>query len=61
MDETSSCFIIIEQFNSDATQYFQNYYKQLLCFTKCNKWFGKLEYPHIEVGNVSNFIKSKSK
>jgi hypothetical protein len=59
-DKSSSCFIIVEQFNSDATQYFQNYYKQLLYFNKNNKWFGKFEYPHVEIGNVSNFRNLKS-
>lgn len=54
IDKSLSYLIIIEQFNSDATQYFQDYYKQLLCYNKCSGWFEKLECAHIEVGNVSS-------
>lgn len=46
-------FIVVEQFNHNSSQYFQNYYKKLLLFNQCSEWFLKLDYPFIEIGKVS--------
>lgn len=48
-------FVAVEKFNSNSSQHFQNYYKNLLSFNSCGEWFQNLDYPQIEIGNVSNY------
>lgn len=46
-------FVAVENFNSNASQHFQNYYKSLMSYNSCGEWFQNLDYPQIEIGNVS--------
>uniref|UniRef100_A0A2S2PGL7 Uncharacterized protein n=1 Tax=Schizaphis graminum TaxID=13262 RepID=A0A2S2PGL7_SCHGA len=52
IDEDRGLFVVVERFTSGSTEYFQNYYKQLLGFKNCSEWFEKIDYPIIETGKV---------
>ncbi|XP_026819912.1 uncharacterized protein LOC113558616 [Rhopalosiphum maidis] len=52
INEVRGLFVVVEQFNSGSTGYFQNYYKRLLNFNDCSEWFEKFDYPIIETGKV---------
>jgi len=56
IDRECGLFVAVERFNSGSSGYFQNYYKQLLCFNDCTEWFQKFDYPNIEFGKVSSYL-----
>lgn len=56
VDKECGLFVAVERFNSGSSGYFQNYYKQLICFNDCTEWFQKLDYPIIEFGKVSSYL-----
>jgi hypothetical protein len=56
INEVRGLFVVVEQFNSGSTGYFQNYYKRLLDFNDCSEWFEKFDYPIIETGKVSSYL-----
>lgn len=53
IDKDHGLFVVVEQFNSGSTGYFQHYYERLLLFSDCSEWFDKFDYPYVDHGKVS--------
>lgn len=50
-------FVAVELLSSNSSKYYRDYYNKLSEFNKCGDWFGKLDYPVVEVGQVCIYHK----